>query len=103
MTPKTVLRLAAFVLVAAVLAWAANRLDWPELGQRLAGASPSLLCGMLAAWLAAQLMRPMRFRYLLNVLGHVDSADYRTVWAAMALGAATNSFAPRRTVAKGTA
>jgi uncharacterized protein (TIRG00374 family) len=82
--------------VAAVLAWATNRLDWPELGQRLAGASPSLLCGMLAAWLAALLMRPVRFRYLLNVLGHVDSADYRTVWAAMALGAATNSFAPMR-------
>jgi len=82
--------------VATVLAWAANRLDWPELGQRLAGASPSLLSGMLAAWLAAMLMRPVRFRYLLNMLGHVDGADYRTVWAAMALGAATNLFAPMR-------
>jgi uncharacterized protein (TIRG00374 family) len=51
---------------------------------------------MLAAWLAALLVRPLRFRYLLNVLGHVQCADYRTVWAGMALGAAANSFAPMR-------
>jgi uncharacterized protein (TIRG00374 family) len=51
---------------------------------------------MLAAWLTALLVRPVRFRYLLSVLGHVQGADYRTVWAGMSLGAAANAFAPMR-------
>ena len=55
MTPKTVLRRVAFVVVMVVLAWAASRLDWSELGQRVAAASPSYLGGMLAAWLGALL------------------------------------------------
>jgi uncharacterized protein (TIRG00374 family) len=93
---KTIIRVAAFVAVVAVLAWAASRVNWPELGRRLAGASPSSLLAMLIAWLAALLVRPVRFRYLLNVLGHVQGADYRTVWAGMVLGAATNSLAPMR-------
>jgi uncharacterized protein (TIRG00374 family) len=96
LTPKTVLRLAAFLVVVAVLAWAASRLDWSELGRRVAAASPGYLCGMLATGLAAMLLRPVRFRFLLNVLGHVQGAGYRTVWAGMVLGAAANSFAPMR-------
>jgi len=96
LTPKTVLRLAAFLVVMAVLAWAASRLDWSELARRVAAASPLYLCGMLATLVAAMLVRPLRFRFLLNVLGHVQGATYRTVWAGMVLGGATNTFAPMR-------
>src|SRR5712671_1372976 len=71
-------------------------MNWPELGRRLARASPSSLAAMLIAWLAALLVRPVRFRYLLNVLGHFQGADYRTIWAGMVLGAATNALAPMR-------
>src|ERR1700755_2424399 len=80
----------------AVLAWAASRLDWAGVGRRVAAASPGYLCGMLAASVAALLVRPLRFRFLLNVLGHVQGANYRTVWAGMVLGGATNTFAPMR-------
>lgn len=93
---KTIIRIAAFVAVVAVLAWAASRMNWPELGRRLAGASPGSLAAMLISWLAVLLIRPVRFRYLLNVLGHVQGADYRTVLAGMVLGSATNSLAPMR-------
>src|SRR5207302_2001042 len=86
--PQAILRVAVLVVVVAVLAWAASRMDWPELGRRLAGASPGSLAAMLFAWLAGLLVRPVRFRYLLKVLGHVQGADYRTVWAGMVLGIA---------------
>src|SRR5258708_22592574 len=67
-----------------------------ELWRLLYCASPTYLCGMLLVWSAFLLARRVRFRFLLRVLGHVEGADYRTVWAGMVLGAATNSIAPMR-------
>lgn len=93
---KFFIRIAAIVIVGAALAWVLARLNWQEFGERLAGASPSGLALMALAWVSSLLLRPVRFRYLLNVLGRVNGANYRTIWAAMVLGAAVNSFAPMR-------
>lgn len=51
---------------------------------------------MVLAWLAMMLLRPLRFRFLLNVLGEARNADYRTIWTGIVLGATANSFAPMR-------
>lgn len=96
MKSKQVARGAALLVVGGLLAWMLARLHWDELGRRLIDASPFHLALMLAAWLAAMLLRPARFRYLLAVLGHVQGINYSTIWAAIALGAAVNSFAPIR-------
>lgn len=96
MKPKLVMRFVAFVVFGALLAWVLVRLNWHELGQRLVGASPVELAVMFIAWISASLLRPLRFRYLLNVLGHVQGVNYWTIWTAMVLGAVVNSFAPMR-------
>ena len=90
------IRIAAFAVVGIFFAWVLARLDWHEFGQRVAGASIADLAMMLVLWMSVLLLRPVRFRFLLHVLGHVEGADYRTIWASMVLGAAVNSFAPMR-------
>lgn len=89
-------RLVALVAVSAVFAWVLSRLDWPELGARFAEASPKGIAAMTVVWIVALLLRPLRFWYLLAALGGVRGADYRTIWTAMVLGMAVNSFAPMR-------
>jgi uncharacterized protein (TIRG00374 family) len=89
-------RIVVFISLAAACVWLLMRLDWSEVGRRLADASPPRLAGMIIAWLAALLLRPLRFKYLLGKLGHVDGVTYRTVWAALTLGGAVNSFMPMR-------
>ena len=51
---------------------------------------------MILAWLAALFLRPLRFKYLLRQLGHVEGVTYRTIWAALTIGGAVNSFTPMR-------
>jgi glycosyltransferase 2 family protein len=94
--PKVVIRVLAAAIVGTLLAWVAVRLDWRELAQRLGGASVPDLALMAGAWVLAWLLRPLRFRYLLSVLGDVRNVQYRTIWAALVLGATVNSFAPMR-------
>jgi uncharacterized protein (TIRG00374 family) len=77
-------------------AWVAMRLDWQDLGQRLAGASTSYLALMAVAWIVAFIPRSWRLRYLIGSLGHVQAGDYRTIWTAMVFGMTVNSFAPMR-------
>ncbi|UYN97346.1 MAG: flippase-like domain-containing protein [Enhydrobacter sp.] len=96
MKSRLVPRLVAFVAVGAILAWVLSRLDWRELGARFAEASPEGIAAMTAVWIFALLLRPLRFWYLLTVLGGVRGARYRTIWTAMVLGMAVNSFAPMR-------
>ena len=90
------LKVAAFVVVGAAFFWMLTRLDWKEFGNRILGASPVDLGLMLLFWMLALLLRPIRFRFLLNVLSQVRRADYRTVWAALLLGNTVNSFMPLR-------
>lgn len=93
---KLAIRIVAAAVVGALLIGVSVRVDWSGLGQRLIGASPTDLSIMAVAWISAWLLRPVRFRYLLRVLGQVEGADYRTIWTAMVLGAAVNSFTPMR-------
>ena len=96
MRGKIAIRLTALVVVGAAFAWMLIRLDWKEFLERLLGASPFDLGLMLLTWMSALLLRPVRFRFLLHALGHVQRADYRTVWAALLLGNTVNSFTPLR-------
>lgn len=96
MKSKLIIGIAATAIVGAALAWILLRLDWQEFAARLAGASPTGLALMALAWMSSMLMRPVRFRFLLNVLGKVQGANYRTIWGAMVLGLAVNSFLPMR-------
>ena len=76
--------------------WIAMRLDWRDLGQRLAGASIGYLALMAVAWIAAFLPRAWRLRYLIGSFSHAQASDYRTIWTAMVLAMTVNSFAPMR-------
>lgn len=93
---KIALRLLAAAIVLALLIWVAARVDWRELGDRLFSASQADLVLMATTWTVAWLIRPIRFRYLLRVLGHADGANYRTVWTALVLGATVNIFTALR-------
>lgn len=90
------MRIVALVVVGVLFAWILSRLDLHELGTRLANASPVDLALMVIAWLTASLLRPVRFRFLLRVLGQIEGVSYRTAWAALVLGAAVNAIAPMR-------
>ena len=96
MNTRLATRIAVFIILAAACVWLLMRLDWFEVGRTLSGASPPRLAGMIIAWLAALFLRPLRFKYLLGKLGHDDGVTYRTVWAALMLGGAVNSFTPMR-------
>lgn len=96
MTSKNIARIVALVLVGTAFVWMLGRLDWQELGHRLAGASLGRFGLMLVVWLAVLLLRPLRLRYLITVFGRPRGAHYGTIWAAMMLAATVNSFAPMR-------
>jgi glycosyltransferase 2 family protein len=51
---------------------------------------------MLLAWTASLFLRPLRFQFLLRVLGHAPRAKYLEIWAATMFGMAVNSFTAMR-------
>lgn len=77
-------------------AWALSHLDWADLQRRLLDASWTDLGLMLAIWLVALFLRPLRFQYLLRVLGQGAHTRYSQVWAATTVGMAVNSFTAMR-------
>jgi uncharacterized protein (TIRG00374 family) len=93
---RVVVRIVAAAIACVAFAWVATRLDWRELGQRMAGASIGYLALMALAWIVAFLPRSWRLRYLIGSFGHVQKRDYRTIWTAMVFGMTVNSFAPMR-------
>jgi len=93
-------RLAARLVVLAVFcagaAWTLSHVDWGDLQRRVLGASAPDLALMLAAWTASLFLRPLRFQFLLRVLGPAPRARYVPIWAATMLGMAVNSFTAMR-------
>ncbi len=84
------------LFVAVAFGWVAMRLDWRDLGQRFAGASPHYIGLMAAAWISAFALRTLRMRYVLNVVGRLRDGNFGIVWTAVVLGMAVNTFAPMR-------
>jgi uncharacterized protein (TIRG00374 family) len=92
---KLAVRLVVIVLFGVGAAWALTRLDWAAFQRRIVEASPTDLALMLLMWVAALLLRPVRFQFLLRVLGHAR-VPYTQVWTANILGMAVNSFTAMR-------
>lgn len=95
MNSKLVVRLVVIAIFSLGAAWALTRLDWAAFQRRIVEASPADLGLMLAMWVTALLLRPLRFKFLLRVLGHAR-VPYAQVWAANILGMAVNSFTAMR-------
>lgn len=95
MNSKLAVRLIVVVVFCLGAAWALSRLDWADFQRRILEASPADLALMLLMWVTALLMRPLRFQFLLRVLGHAR-VPYAQVWAANMLGMAVNSFTAMR-------
>lgn len=95
MKSKLVIRLAVIAVVGIGMAWALTRLDWAGFQRRIIEASPTDLGLMLLMWVASLLLRPLRFQFLLRVLGHAR-VPYTQVWTANMLGMAVNSFTAMR-------
>jgi len=83
-------------LVGATITWILARLDWQEFRHRLADASSGYLALMLAVWLIVLLVRPVRFRFLINVFDRGGRAPYAPIWSAMMIAGAVNSLVPMR-------
>lgn len=96
MISKVAVRVAVLIVFGIGAAWALSHVDWRELMRRIIDASPVDLGLMLAVWIVSLFLRPLRFRYLLHVLGHGARATYVQVWAANTLGMAVNSFTAMR-------
>jgi glycosyltransferase 2 family protein len=92
---KLAVRLVVLAIFCLGAAWALTRLDWAAFQRRIIEASPTDLGLMLAMWVAALLLRPLRFKFLLHVLGHAR-VPYSQVWTANMLGMAVNSFTAMR-------
>jgi len=90
-----VVRLVVIALFCAGAVWALTRLDWVAFQRRIVEASPADLGLMLLLWIIALLLRPLRFQFLLRVLGQAR-APYAQVWTANMLGMAVNSFTAMR-------
>ena len=95
MIPRLAARLIIICIFSLGAAWALSRLDWADFQRRILEASPTDLALMLVLWVAALLLRPLRFQFLLRVLGHAR-VPYAQVWAANMLGMAVNSFTAMR-------
>jgi len=92
---KLAVRLVVIALFCVGAAWALTRLDWAAFQRRIIEASPTDLGLMLVMWVTALLLRPLRFQFLLRVLGHAR-VPYAQVWTANMLGMAVNSFTAMR-------
>jgi uncharacterized protein (TIRG00374 family) len=92
---KLAVRLVVIALFSVGAAWALTRLDWAAFQRRIVEASPADLGLMLLMWVTALLLRPLRFQFLLRVLGHAR-VPYAQVWTANMLGMAVNSFTAMR-------
>lgn len=95
MNSKLAVRLVVIAIFSVGAAWALTRLDWAAFQRRIFEASPSDLALMLLMWVIALLLRPLRFQFLLRVLGHAR-VPYTQVWTANMLGMAVNSFTAMR-------
>lgn len=95
MNSRLAVRLVVIGLFGAGAVWALTRLDWAAFQRRIVEASPTDLGLMLLMWVAALLLRPVRFQFLLRVLGHAR-VSYTQVWTANMLGMAVNSFTAMR-------
>ena len=95
MNSKLAVRLVVIALFCVGAAWALTRLDWAAFQRRIIEASPTDLGLMLVMWVTALLLRPLRFQFLLRVLGHAR-VPYAQVWTANMLGMAVNSFTAMR-------
>lgn len=95
MNSKLAVRLVVIALFSVGAAWALTRLDWAAFQRRIIEASPADLALMLVMWVTALLLRPVRFQFLLRVLGHAR-VPYTQVWTANMLGMAVNSFTAMR-------
>jgi uncharacterized protein (TIRG00374 family) len=93
---KLAVRLILLVLFCVGAAWTLSQLDWDDLRRRVLGASALDLTLMLLAWTASLFLRPLRFLFLLRVLGQAPRASYLQIWAATMLGMAVNSFTAMR-------
>ena len=96
MNSKLAVRLVVLGLFFAGAAWTLSHVDWGDLQRRVMGASATDLGLMLLAWTTSLFVRPLRFRFLLGVLGQGPRAKYVQVWAANTLGMAVNSFTAMR-------
>jgi uncharacterized protein (TIRG00374 family) len=92
---KLAVRLVTIAIFCIGAAWALTRLDWTAFQRRIIEASPRDLALMLLLWVAALLLRPLRFQFLLRVLSQAR-VPYIQVWTANMLGSAVNSFTAMR-------
>ncbi|MBN9089179.1 MAG: flippase-like domain-containing protein [Reyranella sp.] len=95
MKSKLAVRLVVIAIFSVGAAWALTRLDWAAFQRRIIEASATDLALMLLMWVTALLLRPLRFQFLLRVLGHAR-VPYAQVWTANMLGMAVNSFTAMR-------
>lgn len=95
MNSKLAVRLVVVAIFSVGAAWALTRLDWAAFQRRIIEASPADLALMLAMWVIALLLRPLRFQFLLRMLGHAR-VPYAQVWTANMLGMAVNAFTAMR-------
>lgn len=95
MNSKLAIRLVVIAIFSLGAAWALTRVDWAAFQRRILEASPTDLALMLLMWVTALLLRPLRFQFLLRVLGHAR-VPYTQVWTANQLGMAVNSFTAMR-------
>jgi uncharacterized protein (TIRG00374 family) len=93
---KLAVRLVILILFCAGAAWTLSHVDWGDLQRRALGASKTDLALMLLAWTTSLFLRPLRFQFLLRVLGQAPRAKYLPIWAATMLGMAVNSFTAMR-------
>lgn len=96
MNSKLAIRLVVLAAFCAGAAWTLSHVDWGDLQRRVLGASKSDLALMLLAWTTSLFLRPLRFQFLLRVLGQAPRARYLPIWAATMLGMAVNSFTAMR-------
>ncbi len=90
------LRLPLLLAFVALLTLAARAIDWPRLAREFAAAQPFYVAAMLAAWSAMLFLRPLRMLLLLRAVSRPVAGEYRTIWAAHAIGMAVNSIVPMR-------
>lgn len=86
--------LAAVLLVGFV--WAGSKLDWRLVGRQLHTASLTSELAMLACWIAALFIRPLRLLLLLRTFARQPGAHYSHVWSADMIAMAGNSVLPAR-------
>lgn len=85
-----------FLALLLIGVFAASRLDWQLVLQRLREADASLMIGMAGAWIVALCIRPLRLMVLARALAPQSRPKYMQTWSADMVAMAMNSVIPMR-------